>query len=446
VAQDLANANGPGKAPDRWLALILVTLLVGLAAGLGGAGLGLLLRFVQHLAYGYNLDTLTNRETFLAGSTAAAPVRRLIALVVCGGIAAGGWWLLYRFGSPLVSISKAIGPGAPKMPLGETVLHDLLQIVTVALGSPLGREVAPRELAAALATWFADRAALSPGTTRILIACGAGAGLAAVYNVPLGGALFILEGLLGTFEPAALIPALATCGIATLVSWVGLGTEAQYTIPALTVTTPLLAWSFVVGPIFGFAAYGFIRLARAASSRARKDWRLACWSMVVFPAIGVVAMRYPQILGNGKSIARLGFDNNLGLALALTLLALKVLVVVASLRAGAAGGLLTPAIALGVLVAVLTSFLWNLGLPHLTPGACALVGGAAFLASSMKMPLTSIALIMEFTHADLAFLVPLTLAVAGSVAASQFARRRQADRDLPLLNTEQLASTGETEG
>ena len=446
MAQELANPDGPSRHGDRWLALILVTLLVGLAAGLGGTGLGLLLRLVQHLGYGYSLDTLTNRETFLAGTTAAPPLRRLIALVVCGGIAAVGWWLLYRFGKPLVSISKAISPNAPKMPLGTTLIHDLLQIVTVGLGSPLGREVAPRELAAALATWFADRAALSPETTRILIACGAGAGLAAVYNVPLGGTLFILEGLLGTFRPAAMVPALATCGIATLISWVGLGSEPQYTIPTFTVTTPLLAWSFVVGPVFGFAAFGFIRLARAAASRARKDWRLAAWSMAVFPAIGLFAMRYPQILGNGKSIARVGFDSNLGFALALALLALKVLVVVASLRAGAAGGLLTPGIALGVLVAILTSSLWNLGLPHLTPGACALVGGAAFLASSMKMPLTSIALLMEFTHVDLAFLAPMTLAVAGSVAASQFARRRQADRDRPLLNPEQLALEAEAEG
>jgi H+/Cl- antiporter ClcA len=409
--------------------LAIVVVLVGLGAGAGGAALGLLLRLVQHLAYGYSLDTLSGHETFFAGVSAASPLRRVVALTICGIVAAAGWGLLYRYGKPLVAISKAIAVDGPKMPLGTTVIHDVLQIVTVALGSPLGREVAPRELGAALASWFADRAALSPETTRILIACGAGAGLAAVYNVPLGGTLFILEVLLGTFRPAAAIPALATCGIATAISWIGLGTAPQYVIPTLTVSTPLLFWSLLTGPVVGFSAYAFVRLAGSALARAPKDWRVASWSMIVFPVIGLIAMRYPEILGNGKSIARLGFDSDLGLGLALALLALKVIVVVASLRAGAAGGLLTPGIALGVLVAILTSTAWNLGLPHLVPGACALVGGAAFLASSMKMPLTAIALAMEFTHADLAFLAPMTLAVAGSVAASQVLRKRRARRE-----------------
>jgi H+/Cl- antiporter ClcA len=429
VSLELANPKTASHRADRWPALFLVTILVGVGAGLGGTGLGLLLRFVQHLAYGYSLDTLSGRETFLAGVSAASPLRRLLALTVCAVIAAAGWWLLYRFGKPLVSIAKAIAPDAPKMPLLSTLVHDLLQIITVALGSPLGREVAPRELGAVLASWLADRAALSSETTRTLIACGAGAGLAAVYNVPLGGTLFILEVLLCTFRPAAAIPAMVTCGIATVISWAGLGTEPQYLIPAFSVNPALLVWSLIVGPIFGCAAYGFVRLAGAALSRAPKDWRLAAWSLTVFPAIGLLAMRYPQILGNGKSIARLGFENELGLALALVLTALKVVVVVASLRAGAAGGLLTPGIALGVLIGTITSSLWNLGLPGLAPGACALIGAAAFLASSMRMPLTAIALVMEFTRPDVAFLTPMTLAVAGSVAASQLLRKHRANRE-----------------
>ena len=88
----------------------------------------------------------------------------------------------------------------------------------MALGSPLGREVAPRELGAVLATWFSSRAGVTAEESRILIACGAGAGLAAVYNVPLTGAVFILEVLLGTFAPRALVPAIITSVVATIVA------------------------------------------------------------------------------------------------------------------------------------------------------------------------------------------------------------------------------------
>src|SRR5262249_50468401 len=169
--------------------------------------LGLLLHFVQHLAYGYSLDAVVSNESFLQGVTAAPPFRRVAALTLCGAVAGIGWWAVYRFGKPLVSIKAAVGKGVPRprMPALATTAHVLLQIVTVALGSPLGREVAPREMAALLATWLGSRAGLAAEEKRMLIACGAGAGLAAVYNVPLGGAVFILEVLLGTFAPRALV-------------------------------------------------------------------------------------------------------------------------------------------------------------------------------------------------------------------------------------------------
>jgi H+/Cl- antiporter ClcA len=140
----------------------------------------------------------------------------------------------------------------------------LLQIVTVALGSPLGREVAPRELGAVLATWFSSRAGVTAEESRILIACGAGAGLAAVYNVPLTGAVFILEVLLGT-APRALGPAVITSVVATIVAWIGLGDVPQYLVPPLEISRSRLAWSIVAGPVFGVAAYGF----RAVI----KEWR-----------------------------------------------------------------------------------------------------------------------------------------------------------------------------
>lgn len=126
------------------------------------------------------------------------------------------------------------------MPFLATLTHVILQIVTVGLGSPLGREVVPRELGAALATKLCTRANLTPECTRIMIACGTGAGLAAVYNVPLGGTLFTLEVLLGTFSLPAAVAALATCVIATLVAWLGLGNGLQYSVPPLAVSPSII--------------------------------------------------------------------------------------------------------------------------------------------------------------------------------------------------------------
>src|SRR6266850_3255702 len=253
----------------RWLILVLVTCATGIASGLGGMALALLLRLVQHIAYGHGPHTIVGRVSFLQEVTAASDLRRFLALCSCGAVAGIGWWLLYRFGSPLVSIAQAVRKSG-RMPCWATLTHAILQIVTVGLGSPLGREVAPRELGAALATRLCARANLTPECTRIMIACGAGAGLAAVYNVPLGGTLFTLEVLLGTFSFPASVAALATCLIATLVGWLGLGHGLQYSVPPLAVSPSAVVWSLLAGPVLGVAAYLFVKATEAGRTRAPK--------------------------------------------------------------------------------------------------------------------------------------------------------------------------------
>ena len=107
--------------------------------------LGMLLYVIQHIAYGYSVHAIISQESFLQGVSAASPARRVLALSACGLVAGCGWWAVRRFGSALVSISEAIHTQGRPMPFLTTVAHALLQIVTVALGSPLGREGAPRD-------------------------------------------------------------------------------------------------------------------------------------------------------------------------------------------------------------------------------------------------------------------------------------------------------------
>ena len=170
-----------------WLALTMV----GITGGLVGIVLTELLHFVQHHAYGYALDG--GHQSFREGVEAAAPLRRFYALLACGVAAGGGWWLLKRYGKPLVGIKASLAKPLAGLPFAATVGHALLQIVTVGLGSPLGREVAPREMTAAFASLWVRRLGLDEDGARLLIACASGAGLAAVYNVPLAATLFILE-------------------------------------------------------------------------------------------------------------------------------------------------------------------------------------------------------------------------------------------------------------
>lgn len=420
-----APTEDSGPACGASLAVqALAVAATGVLAGLGGMCLALLLHAVQHLAFGYDMFSLHGGESFLQGVTGASPLRRVAALGVCGLVAGVGWWLVRGYARPLVSISEAVDAGGRRMPLFATTCHALLQIVTVGLGSPLGREVAPRELAAAYAGWIARSAGLTGEQARTLVACAAGAGLAAVYNVPFGGALFTLEALLRTFRLQAALPALATSCIASMVAWIGLGDASQYAFAPDAISASLVGWSVAAGPLFGAAAFVFVRCTALARGSAARGWRMIPLCLAQFLLLGCLAVAYPELLGNGKGPIQMGFYHALTPGLAAVLLALKLLVVTASLRAGASGGLLTPGMALGAMLAVVTGSVWGLAFPGTDPASMAIIGAGAFLAASMNMPLTAVVLAFEFTHFPHDFFYPLILAVCGSYGMFAWLSRR----------------------
>ena len=420
---DFLNPNH-STSTSSFKVLCLVTVVVGITAGLSGMFLVLLLHYIQHIAYGYSSDFIVGNESFLEGVRASSASRRVIVLTVCGLIAGFGWWALNRYGKPIVSLATVVKSNKPHMPVVTTTIHVLLQIITIALGSPLGREVAPREFSALFVGRIAYNAGLSLKETQLMLACGAGAALAAVYNVPLGGALFALEVLLCTFRWSALIPALASSAIAVVVSWIGLGNEPQYHTPNYPIGYALMTWSIVAGPIFGLSAYWFIQITTSARNKAPRNIQLPLLCLLNFMFIGLLAIYFPSLLGNGKSPAQLEFNEAIGLGLTTILLLLHTLVTWSSLRAGAKGGLLTPSLANGALLAVLLGWFWNGLWPGSPLGAFALIGATAFLAAAQKMPLTAIVLMFEFTGINIHFLIPLVFAVAGSVTTFNLCKNK----------------------
>ena len=370
---------------------LIAVVLTGILAGLSGMVLALILHAIQHLAFGYSPGQIVSAESFLQGVTDSSWPRRISAIVAGGAIAGFGWWLLGRYGQKRVSIAAAVANPSVPMPAGTTTIHALLQIVTVALGSPLGREVAPREMGALGAGMVARKLGLTADETRTLVACGAGAGLAAVYNVPLAGALFSLEVMLLSFSWEKTLAAIITSAIAAWTATLGLGDESQYHFASDILPHSFVWWAVITGPILGAGA-----------------WLLA------FSLLAVLSLYFPELPGNGKGPMQLALNDELGFPGAAMLLALKMVVILAVLRGGAEGGLLTPGLAVGGMTSLLLCMLWQQLLPGGDCASFALVGAAAFLAASMQMPLTAVALVMEFTHMDHSYLAPTLLCAAGA--------------------------------
>lgn len=409
-------------------------MAIGLAAGLAGAALMELLKGLERLAWSYRSGSLLDAFQRTSWS------HRVFVLALAGAIAGLGGLLVRRlrgFGGG--EVSEALWLEEGRMALSPSLGRSVLSIVSVALGASLGREAAPQLTGAAIASHLCERVGVPRWQRRLLVACGAGAGMAAVYNVPLGGALFALEVLLGTLTLPLVLPALATSLIATAVAWIALPTGPTYRLPPYGVSGSQIAWAAVAGPLAGLAAVVWVRLvARAHRLRPTGKGRLLA-PLVVLTALGAIAVAYPQLLGNGMDTVQLAITSQLGLGLVLVLVVLKPLVTAACLGSGTPGGLFTPTLTFGVLLGALLGHCWSWIWPGTPDGSYAIIGGGAVLAASMQGPLAATVLILELAHHADTLMVPLLLAVTSATVVARLV-------GAPSIYSARLGETAETAG
>jgi H+/Cl- antiporter ClcA len=407
------NVPGRGIVASFGIRFWLLVALVGLGAGVAAVLLIELLRAIQHLAWSYHSGP------FLDAVKRDSDARRVLVLLAGGAVAGLGALALAGRGGG--EISQAVWLRAGRLPLLGSFARAVLSIAVVALGASLGREAAPQQTGAAIASALGEKAALPVWQRRLLVASGAGAGMAAVYNVPLGGALFALEVLLGSLTLPLVLPALATSLIATAVAYLLLGHAPTYSIPSYGISASQVAWALLVGPLAGLAAVAYIRLIAAASAhRPRSRAARLAAPVAIFAGLGALSIAYPELLGNGKNVVELALVAQLGAGLLAVLLVLKPLATAACLGSGAPGGLFTPTLAVGVLLGGLLGKGWSELWPGAPLGGFAVIGGAAVLAASMQGPLAATVMIIELAHSSVTLMVPVLLAVTGATVVSRF--------------------------
>jgi len=310
-----------------------------------------------------------------------------------------------------IDITAAIWFSAGRLPALRTLGSAVLSVVVVGMGASLGREGAPKQAGAVIANALSDRSSLSDEQRRLLVACGAGAGMAAAYGVPLGGALFALEVLRGMLALRLVLPALLTSVIATTTSWLVLPNAPTYDLPHFDTSAANLALAFLIGPVAGLVSVAFVRIIALADRWRPRRWRRLVAPILALGLLGLVSIPFPQLLGNGKDVAQLAFADQVPFALLLALLVLKPAATVLCLGSGVPGGLFTPSLALGALLGGVLGHACSLFWPEMQPSLAAVVGAGAVLAATTQGPISAVVLIMELTGQDRSFIAPLLLAV-----------------------------------
>jgi H+/Cl- antiporter ClcA len=400
------NVTHDGDAaltPAFWVAIVLT----GIATGLFGDLLMWILSSAERLAFSYH-----------SGSYAAAVARtsglhRVTTLVIAGLIGAVAWYLIRRYlKHEKAEIDESIWNGDGQLSMRRSFLTSVTSEVVIGMGASAGREAAPKLMGGASGSVLARWMKLSPAQRRLLVACGGGAGLAAVYNVPLGGAIFTAEVLCGSFALPTVVPALACSAIATMVAWVYLPNGATYAdIPSYHFSGSIMVWSLPAGLIIGLLSVLYVRLIGWVSDH-RASGASIFWMMpAAFLVVGALGIWYPQLFGNGKDMAHEAFLGMGSVGLLFALSALKPLVTALTLGSGAAGGVFTPFLSTGAVLGGFLGVAWT-HVWHGTPiGAFALIGAVAMVGAVMQAPLVGLVLVLELTHSGFALAIPMIVAV-----------------------------------
>lgn len=405
-AMEQPNVTHDGDAaltPAFWVAIVLT----GIATGLFGDLLMWILSSAERLAFNYH-----------SGSYAAAVARtsglhRVTTLVIAGLIGAVAWYLIRRYlKHEKAEIDESIWNGDGQLSMRRSFLTSVTSEVVIGMGASAGREAAPKLMGGASGSVLARWMKLSPAQRRLLVACGGGAGLAAVYNVPLGGAIFTAEVLCGSFALPTVVPALACSAIATMVAWVYLPNGATYAdIPSYHFSGSIMVWSLPAGLIIGLLSVLYVRLIGWVSDHRASGISIFWVMPPAFLVVGALGIWYPQLFGNGKDMAHEAFLGVGSVGLLFALSALKPLVTALTLGSGAAGGVFTPFLSTGAVLGGFLGVAWT-HVWHGTPiGAFALIGAVAMVGAVMQAPLVGLVLVLELTHSGFALAIPMIVAV-----------------------------------
>lgn len=411
----LARRFGLATREDRLFFLLIV--LVGVLAGVLGTVIHYVIDGFQHLLWG--------GDAAMVNAASNASSARVVGSLALGGL---GVALVVALsgrsvgGQGMSTLIESVALAGGKVRARPVIYRAVAAIFTVGAGGSMGKEGPMIRLGAMIASRSALGLGLPAHKVKVLVGCGAAAGLAAAYNLPIGGALFAMEVILGNFALDIFGPIVVSSVISTLIARAiqggapiyatqGYRLETLAEIPAylgLGVLGALASLLFVFGVGWGKELFARLRFLPEPLR-----------PILGMSLVGCVALAVPEILGGGYGIISVTLNGDLPWKLLLVLAVAKLLATALTAGSGCAGGLFTPSLFFGAVLGGAYGYGVTALIPGAaSPGAYATVGMAALAAGTSHAPLSAIIILFEFTgNYDL--ILPLMLA---SITASVVAR------------------------
>ncbi|MGO9946750.1 MAG: H(+)/Cl(-) exchange transporter ClcA [Steroidobacteraceae bacterium] len=389
---EIKGADGPGSL----LVLALLASIAGAGAGLIGALFRLVLKQADHLR---NAIILWARGEQLVG----------LLLVTLGSAAAVAIaaWMVRRFspeaaGSGIPHVESVLRGELPEAPFRLIPIKFVGGVLAIGSGLALGREGPSVQMGSSIGDLVGRLFRRNLPDRLVLLAAGAGAGLATAFNAPIAGAIFVLEELVQRFDTRIAIIALGVSSTAIAVARIFLGDAPDFHVEDLSYfhpgTRPLY---FLLGAIAGLFAilYNRALLGAIAAANRLERWPVTLRAALIGAAVGMLAWFAPGLVGGGDEITQRTLQGTDALALVPLVFLLRFTLGAVSYAARTPGGLFAPMLVLGAQIGLLFGILCRLAFPDLDvqPQAFAVVGMAAFFTGVVRAPLTGIVLVVEMT-------------------------------------------------
>ena len=432
VSSETVAASDRDERRVSLFTLCLMALAIGIMTGVGAVALRALIGLI-HNAMINGVFKIPYDANILEGPSRWG--NWVILSPILGGLVVV--YLVDRFAP------EARGHGVPEVmdaiyyKRGEirgvvAVIKSLASALSIGSGASVGREGPIIQIGSALGSAFSKAIGLSTGQRITLLSAGAGAGIAATFNTPLGGVLFAIEILLPEVSNRTFLPVVVATGAATLLGRILIGPNPAFTVPEVLFPSASSfgveeAIAFVcIGALCGVASWAFIRLLVFMEDGFPKlpggiyAQNIIGMTLVGLMMVGLTrAFGHSYVDGVGYGVIQSILDKNMTATNLLVLLfVLKLLATTISLGCGASGGIFSPSLFLGATLGAAFASLAALVLPNagLTLPSAAIVGMAAMVGAGTGGVMTAIIMVFEMTR-DYAIIVPVIVAVAVAAGA-----------------------------
>ena len=340
----------------------------------------------------------------------------IIVTPVIGGVIIG---FMAKYGSEKIKghgipeAMEAVLTSRSRIEAKVAILKPLSAAIAIGTGGPFGAEGPIIQTGGALGSLVGQFISTTAAERKVLLACGAGAGMAATFNTPIAGVILAIELLLFEFRARSFIPLVIACTLATSVRAVLLGQHSMFSMGNVNFDVLHGLPSYLLlGVISGIAAIGFTKLLYWVEDQFDRLPINDLWHPAIGAlGLGVIGFFVPRVLGVGYDTISDILNNNLALKLLILVAVFKALALVISLGSGTCGGLLAPmfmsSAALGGIFAMVVNMIFPSA--HLSPGAFALVAMAAVFGSASRATFAFIVFAFEITR-DYNAILPLMLA------------------------------------